>query len=53
MRRRKKRMQPMTSEEYWEWRSWRARRIRWEELVLYLAVAMGFALIALVMILFS
>jgi len=53
MGRRKKRLQPMTPEEYWEWRCWKARRIRWEEFVLYVAVAMGFALIALVMILFS
>lgn len=53
MKKRRKKPLPMTPDEYWEWRSWRARRIRWEEVVLYLVVATGFGLIALVAVLFS
>ena len=41
----KRKLSRMTPEEYWEWRSWKARRIRWEELVLALAVLLAFGLI--------
>lgn len=41
----KGRLPRMTTKEYWEWRSWKARRIRWEELVLAIAVFIAFGLI--------
>lgn len=53
MSRKKRKPSPMTTEGYWEWRAKRARVMRWEELVLALAIVSAFAIIGLAVVLFS